>query len=78
MTTLLTPQAIGELLDARGIADRYALSPKYVTDKLVKRHDFPAPVVDLTQKLRKWRATDVAAYLGKRQSRAAMSSADSR
>jgi predicted DNA-binding transcriptional regulator AlpA len=64
-----------ELLSTKGIADLLELNRAYVTDNIVKRPDFPKPVIDFSQKTRRWRKADVMNY---RPKRAAMSSADSR
>lgn len=66
-----------DLIDTKGIASRYQLSQRYVTDKLTKRQDFPKPVVEVSQKMRKWKLQDVEAFVNPRHKRAAMSSADS-
>lgn len=65
-----------ELLNTKGIADLLGLARTYVTDNIVKRPDFPAPVLEISQKTRRWRKADVERYA--RPKRAAMSSADSR
>lgn len=36
------------------IAADLGLSQKYVTDRIVKRPDFPAPKIALSQKTRRW------------------------
>lgn len=41
-------------VDTADIAEDLELGRKYVTDRLVKRPDFPSPVINLTQKTRKW------------------------
>lgn len=65
------------LLDTGQIAERLGLKREYVTDKLTKRQDFPRPRVNVSQRLRRWAEADVMAW-AQGQSRAAMSSADSR
>lgn len=71
---------MSELIDTKGIADRYAFSQRYVTDRLTKRAGFPEPVVDVSQKARRWDLQEVDAFVNprRRHKRAAMSSADSR
>lgn len=67
------------LLDTAQIAELLGLKRTYVTDKLTKRPDFPQPRVNVSQRLRRWAEADVMAWAqGNGQSRAAMSSADSR
>jgi predicted DNA-binding transcriptional regulator AlpA len=41
-------------VDTADIAEDLELGRKYVTDRVVKRADFPKPVINLTQKTRKW------------------------
>lgn len=41
-------------VDTADIAADLGLSRKYVTDKVVRRKDFPRPVINLTQKTRRW------------------------
>ena len=69
---------MNDLIDSKGIAQQYGLSQQYVTDRLVKHHNFPEPVVNVTQKMRRWKADEVAAFIRTRQRRAEISSADSR
>lgn len=47
------------LIDTRAIAERLELTREYVTDKLVKRPDFPKPYLNINRKVRKWLAEDV-------------------
>ena len=56
-------------LDTGQIAALLGVSRAHVTDKLTKRAGFPAPVVNLSRKMRRWRECDVMAYAGKRQTR---------
>jgi predicted DNA-binding transcriptional regulator AlpA len=57
------------LLDTGQIAALLNLKRGYVTDKLTKRPDFPRPTVDRSQKLRRWKESDVMAWArGERQS----------
>jgi predicted DNA-binding transcriptional regulator AlpA len=50
------------LLDTGQIAARLELSREYVTDKLVKRPDFPKPHLKVNRKVRKWLADDIEAW----------------
>lgn len=50
------------LIDTAGIAERLELSREYVTDKLVKRPDFPKPHLNVNRKVRKWLAEDIEAW----------------
>lgn len=68
-----------KLLDTAGIAELFSCSREHATDKLTKRAGFPAPVIDLSRKMRKWDQAEVIAWAqAHRRSRDAMSSADSR
>lgn len=55
---------MAELMDTGDIAKLLGLSREHVTDRLTKRHDFPAPVMDVSQRLRRWAAADVRAWAG--------------
>lgn len=66
------------LLDTEQIAALYELKREYVTDKLTKRADFPAPRINLSRRTRKWAQADIEAYMAGHGRRAAMSEADSR
>lgn len=59
----------------KDIAEELGVTREYVTDKLVKRPGFPAPAIDVSQRLRRWRIEDVRRYLSQR--REAMSADDS-
>lgn len=65
------------LIDTKQIAQLLSVSRDHVTDRLTKRADFPAPAVNISQKLRRWEESDVIAWLRRQSKRAAMSSADS-
>ena len=65
------------LIDTGQIAKMLGLERSYVTDKLTKKPDFPPPRVNRSQRLRRWAEADVLAW-ARGQSRAAMSSSDSR
>lgn len=51
------------LLTIDDIALRVGESREYVRDKLVKRGDFPRPTMVLSQKVRKWAASDLDTWL---------------
>jgi predicted DNA-binding transcriptional regulator AlpA len=59
-------------LDTQEIALILGVKRKTVTDKIVKQPGFPAPAVNLSQKLRRWAQDDVLAYVksGRRSARA--------
>ncbi len=46
------------LIDTADIAAALSVDRKYATDKIVKRADFPRPVLRLSQKVVKWRLED--------------------
>jgi predicted DNA-binding transcriptional regulator AlpA len=52
MTTL-------DLIDTKEIARLLGVTRAHVTNRLTKRPDFPAPAVNMSQRLRKWRRDDV-------------------
>lgn len=47
----------------KDIAERLGVKQEYVTDKLTKRADFPAPVVNVSQRLRRWSRADFERWL---------------
>lgn len=49
-------------IDTKGIADLLGLKREYVTDVLVKRPDFPKPVMNLTRRIRRWSRSDVERF----------------
>jgi hypothetical protein len=50
---------VSDTIDTAGIAEALGYSRKYVTDNLTKRPDFPAPVVAVSAKKKRWRTPDV-------------------
>lgn len=58
-------------LNTEEIARMLGVKQKTVTDKIVKQPGFPAPTVNLSQKLRRWAQDEVLAYLksGRRSAR---------
>ncbi len=59
------------LLDTAAIAAWLGLEREYVTDRVVKRPDFPPPVLVLSRKTRLWLRTDVEAWQEEQASLAA-------
>lgn len=55
------------LLTIDDIASRIGERREYVRDKLVKRADFPRPALVLSQKIRKWSASDLDWWLEKQR-----------
>lgn len=63
------------LIDTAYIADRLGYEREYVTDRVVKREDFPAPAFRLNRKAVKWNLADFEAWLEAQANRAAGRSA---
>ncbi len=56
-------------LDTQDIAQLLGVTREHVTNKIVKRPDFPKPTINASQKMRKWAQHEVLAYLrGERRS----------
>lgn len=51
------------LIDTGGIAKLLGVSRAHVTDRLTKAPTFPAPVIDLSQRMRRWDRAQVLAWL---------------
>lgn len=51
-----------DLISTADIADDLGLSREYVTDKLTKRPEFPAPTLRLSQKTVRWLKDDYEAW----------------
>lgn len=51
------------LIDITEIARLLQVRREYVRDKLVKNGSFPPPAVSLSQRIKRWRAEDVAAWV---------------
>jgi hypothetical protein len=51
------------LIDTGDIAEILGVRRDYVTDKLTKRPDFPAPAVNLSRRLRRWKLPDVMRWI---------------
>lgn len=67
------------LIDTARIADILGMTREHVTDRITKRPDFPRPALNLSQRARRWRETDVLAWAGLAQpSRDAISEAEVR
>jgi predicted DNA-binding transcriptional regulator AlpA len=62
---------VSNLIDITEIATRLKLRREYVRDKLVKTGDFPRPAMSLSQRIRRWRAEDVTAWLEQQERGAA-------
>jgi predicted DNA-binding transcriptional regulator AlpA len=51
------------LIDTGQIAEILGVTRQHVTDKLTKRPDFPRPELDRSRRLRKWKESDVRAWM---------------
>lgn len=51
------------VIDTAEIARIFGLSREHVTDRLIKRPDFPKPAISISQRTRFWRRADVLAFL---------------
>ena len=51
------------VIDTAEIARMVGLSREHVTDRLIKRPDFPKPAINISQRTRFWRRSDVLAYI---------------
>jgi hypothetical protein len=56
-----------DLVGTAEIAQLADCTREHVTDRLVKRLGFPKPVINVSQKTRRWLRVDVLRFLGKRQ-----------
>ncbi|VUZ28965.1 Uncharacterised protein [uncultured Comamonas sp.] len=52
-------------LDTAGIAELLGLSREHVTDRIIKRVDFPRPFINVSRRTRYWRTSDVLAWCQK-------------
>ena len=59
---LLSQQRV-ELLNTEGIAMMLSLSRTHVVGRLTKRPDFPAPIINLSQRVRRWLRSDVESWV---------------
>lgn len=50
-------------IDTAGIASLLGCTRQHVTYKITKRADFPAPVVDLTRRIRRWDRSEVERWI---------------
>lgn len=62
---------MAERINTATIADMLGLEREYVTDRVVKRPDFPAPVLALSQKTRLWLRAEVQEWIDAQATRAA-------
>lgn len=48
-----------DLIDTKQIAQFLGVCQAHCTQRIIKRPDFPAPVINVSQRLRKWKRADV-------------------
>lgn len=56
MTTALDP------IDTAGIAALLGVCRRHVTERLSKRPDFPQPIINISQKTRRWSRSEVLSW----------------
>jgi predicted DNA-binding transcriptional regulator AlpA len=54
-------------VDTAGIAAMLGCTRGHVTDRLTKRPDFPKPFINISQKMRYWRLSDVQAFITRKR-----------
>ncbi len=52
-----------ELLDTADRATMLRLTRAHVVGRLIKRPDFPDPIINISQRLRRWLRSDVESWL---------------
>lgn len=52
-------------LDTADIAAMLGVTRVHVTDRITKRPDFPKPFINVSRRLRYWRASEVQAWMQK-------------
>lgn len=50
-------------LDTAGIAALLGVTREHATDRITKRPDFPKPYINVSRRLRFWRASEVQAWM---------------
>lgn len=60
-----------ELLDTKAIASILGVTHAYARDRVVRNPSFPRPCLALSQKIKRWSATDVEAWLSRERQRQA-------
>lgn len=72
MSAYMTTEQIAEMLH---------VTRRYVTNTLTKRPDFPEPCLNLSQRMRRWKESDIRSWMARtrtQSSREAISSAEVR
>lgn len=63
---MTTPISMGNnvpRLDTAGIAALLGVTRAHVTDRISKRPDFPKPFINVSRRLRYWRASEVQKWM---------------
>lgn len=60
---------MNDYMNTAQIAETLGLNQEYVTDRVVKRPDFPAPAFRLSRKTRGWERAKVEAWIRKQKER---------
>ena len=53
-----------DLIDTKAIAQMLGVTRAHCVGRIVKRPDFPAPAVNVSQRLKRWRKTEVMKWMG--------------
>ena len=59
---MMAAHPYNKTVDTAEIAAMLRVSREHVTDRLIKRPDFPRPVVNLSRRTRRWAERDVVAF----------------
>lgn len=53
-----------DLIDTIEISRLLGVTRAHCVGRVIKRPDFPAPAMDLSQRMRRWRRNDVLRFMG--------------
>lgn len=56
-------------IDVLGVANMLGVTRRYATDVITKEPDFPQPVIDLSQRIRRWNEEDVVRWIATQTAR---------
>jgi predicted DNA-binding transcriptional regulator AlpA len=54
-----------ELIGTQHIANILGITRAWAVGSIIKRPDFPSPAINLSQRIRKWRRSDVVKWVQK-------------
>jgi predicted DNA-binding transcriptional regulator AlpA len=54
-----------ELMGTQEIANLLGITRAWAVGNIIKRPDFPSPAINLSQRIRKWRRSDVVKWVQK-------------